>query len=108
MQLDPDFVLIARTDARGAHGGSLDEAITRANLFLEAGADLAFVEGRPRRRRSRVVCRPVKGPIFYNQTGISPRLSARRRWPRSASRIAILPVRRCARPSCACTTWPWR
>jgi len=27
--LDPDFVLIARTDARGAHGGSLDEAIRR-------------------------------------------------------------------------------
>ena len=30
-QADPDFVLIARTDARGAHGGSLDEAIRRAN-----------------------------------------------------------------------------
>src|SRR5262245_27782528 len=30
-EVDPDFVLIARTDARGAHGGSLDEAIRRAN-----------------------------------------------------------------------------
>src|SRR5204863_1763998 len=26
-ELDPDFVLIARTDARGAHGGSLEAAI---------------------------------------------------------------------------------
>ena len=42
---DPDFVLIARTDARGAVGGSLDEAIKRANAYLEAGADVAFVEG---------------------------------------------------------------
>ncbi len=43
--LDPEFVLIARTDSRGAHGGSLDEAIWRANALLDAGADLAFVEG---------------------------------------------------------------
>src|SRR3989442_13625709 len=44
-ELDPDFVLIARTDARGARGGSLDEAIRRANAYLEAGADLPFVGG---------------------------------------------------------------
>ena len=41
----PTSSLIARTDARGAHGGSLDEAIRRANAYLEAGADMAFVEG---------------------------------------------------------------
>ena len=40
--LDSDFVLIARTDARGAHGGSLDIAIERANAYLSAGAYLAF------------------------------------------------------------------
>src|SRR5688572_16455588 len=34
--LDPDFVLIARTDARGASGGSLDDAIGRVNAYLEA------------------------------------------------------------------------
>src|SRR5918994_5770985 len=73
--LDPDFVLIARTDARGAHGGSLDEAIRRANAYLEAGADMAFVEGPTSVDEVRRVCREVKGPIFYNQTGISPRLS---------------------------------
>ena len=73
--LDPDFVIIARTDARGAHGGSLEEAIARANLFLEAGADLAFIEGPASREEIARVCREVKGPVFYNQTGISPRLS---------------------------------
>jgi 2-methylisocitrate lyase-like PEP mutase family enzyme len=74
--LDPDFVLIARTDARGAHGGSLDEAIRRANAYLEAGADLAFVEGPTSLEEIRRVCQEVHGPIFYNQTGLSPRLTA--------------------------------
>jgi 2-methylisocitrate lyase-like PEP mutase family enzyme len=75
LALDPDFVLVARTDARGAHGGSLEEAVARANLFLEAGADLAFVEGPTTREEVAAVCRGVRGPVFYNQTGLSPRLS---------------------------------
>jgi 2-methylisocitrate lyase-like PEP mutase family enzyme len=74
--LDPDFVLIARTDARGAHGGSLDEAIRRANAYLEAGADLAFVEGPTSLDEVRRVCREVRGRVFYNQTGVSPRLTS--------------------------------
>jgi 2-methylisocitrate lyase-like PEP mutase family enzyme len=73
--LDPDFVVIARTDARGAHGGSLDEAIRRANAYLEAGADLAFVEGPTSLEEVGRVCGEVRGPIFYNQTGVSPRLT---------------------------------
>jgi 2-methylisocitrate lyase-like PEP mutase family enzyme len=39
---DPDFVIIARTDAAEAHG--LDEAIRRGKAYLEAGADVIFVE----------------------------------------------------------------
>src|SRR5215468_2052371 len=74
-ELDPDFVLIARTDARGATGGSLDEAIRRANAYLAAGADLAFVEGPTSIEEVRRICREVKGPVFYNQTGVSPRFS---------------------------------
>ena len=38
----PDFLIIARTDARTAHG--LDEALRRAALYAEAGADILFVE----------------------------------------------------------------
>jgi len=70
-ELDPDFVLIARTDARGATGGSLDEAIRRANAYLAAGADLAFVEGPTSVEEVRRVCREVKGPVFYNQTAVT-------------------------------------
>jgi 2-methylisocitrate lyase-like PEP mutase family enzyme len=73
--LDPDFVLIARTDARGAHGGSLDEAIRRANAYVDAGADMAFVEGPTSLAEVQRVCREVRGPVFYNQTGVSPRLT---------------------------------
>ena len=39
---DPDFVLIARTDARAVEG--LDAALARAAAYLEAGADVLFVE----------------------------------------------------------------
>jgi len=39
---DPDFIIIARTDAAEAHG--LDEAIKRAWAFRKAGADVLFVE----------------------------------------------------------------
>ncbi len=36
---DPDFFIVARTEARGAVGGSLDEVIRRLQLYAEAGAD---------------------------------------------------------------------
>ena len=39
---DPDFIIIARTDA--APGLGLDEAIRRAQAFRKAGADVCFVE----------------------------------------------------------------
>ena len=49
---DPDFVVIARTDARSVSG--LDEAVARANLALHAGADMAAVPQR------------VAGPCMLN------------------------------------------
>src|SRR5438876_4940228 len=43
-RLDPDFVLIARTDAYGAVGGSLEEAIWRGRAYADAGVDLVWSE----------------------------------------------------------------
>ena len=40
---DPDFVIIARTDALAVHGW--DETVRRAEAYYEAGADLVFVDG---------------------------------------------------------------
>ncbi|KAK9270878.1 hypothetical protein L1049_026464 [Liquidambar formosana] len=39
---DSDFFLVARTDARAKTG--LSDAISRANIYMEAGADACFVE----------------------------------------------------------------
>lgn len=75
---DADFVLIARTDARGAVGGSLDEAIDRANAYCEAGADVAFVEGPVDEAELERVGRKVNAPLLYNTAGISPRLPPER------------------------------
>ena len=44
---------------------------------LDAGADMAFVEGPVDVAEVKRVCAEVKGPILYNQTGISPRFSQR-------------------------------
>jgi len=60
----PDFTIIARTDARAV--ASLDEAITRANLAIEAGADMAFVEAPQTREEVATIPREVSGPCLLN------------------------------------------
>ena len=40
---DPDFILCARTDARGVFG--LEETINRSKHYIDAGADMIFPEG---------------------------------------------------------------
>lgn len=40
---DPDFIICARTDARGVSG--IDDAIARAMLYAKAGASMIFPEG---------------------------------------------------------------
>lgn len=69
-----DFLIIARTDARGAVGGSVDEAISRANRYLEEGADIAFVEGPTTKAEVEEIGAALNGYLLYNATGISPLL----------------------------------
>ena len=66
---NPDFMLIARTDARGTGDGSLEDAIDRVNAFLEAGADIAFVEGPTDEAELERIGREVDGPLVYNFVG---------------------------------------
>jgi 2-methylisocitrate lyase-like PEP mutase family enzyme len=61
---DPDFLVIARTDARAVAG--FEEAVTRANLALEAGAGMAFLEAPQTMDEVRAVPRLVKGPCLLN------------------------------------------
>jgi len=73
---DPDLVVMARTDAIAVYG--IDEAIRRANLYREAGADLLFVEAPETVEQMRQICAEVKGPTFANNLpgGRSPCLTA--------------------------------
>ncbi len=41
---DPDFVIIARTDAVNAVGGSMEEAIERGKRYADVGADMVWPE----------------------------------------------------------------
>lgn len=53
-------LVIGRTDALGAEG--MDEAIRRAKLYQDAGADLVFVDGIKKIAEVEAVARHVQGP----------------------------------------------
>jgi 2-methylisocitrate lyase-like PEP mutase family enzyme len=74
-ELEPDFLLIARCDARGVAGGSVDDLIKRANAYLDAGADMIFPEALTSEAEVERCAREIKGPLHYNRTGVSPRLT---------------------------------
>lgn len=54
-----DILIIARTDARHGHG--LDEALTRAEAFHAAGADILFVEAPHSEAEMRRICSELPG-----------------------------------------------
>lgn len=61
---NPNFTIIARTDARAVIG--FDEAVRRANAALGAGADVAFIEAPQTLEEVRAVPKLVKGPCLLN------------------------------------------
>ena len=63
-KIDPNFMVIARTDSRASLG--FDEAIRRANAAIDAGADMAFVEAPQTLDEVKAVPRLVKGPCMLN------------------------------------------
>jgi 2-methylisocitrate lyase-like PEP mutase family enzyme len=75
---DADLVIIARSDARAIEG--LAAAIDRVNAYLEAGADVGFVEAPQSEDELRIVAREVKGPALVNvfEGGKTPMLPASR------------------------------
>lgn len=69
-ELDPDFLVIARTDARGAVGGSLDEVIRRGKAYLDAGADMIFPDGLTNPDELERCVKEIGGPIHYNMAAL--------------------------------------
>ena len=74
-EMEPDVVLIARCDARGVAGGSIEEVVRRGKAYMDAGMDVFFPEGLLTREEMEQVAREVKAPMLYNRTGVSPNLS---------------------------------
>ena len=67
-----DILILARTDARGTHG--LDEAIARAQIFQQIGADMSFVEAPHSIDEMKRICDEVEGPKMANmlEGGLTP------------------------------------
>ena len=75
---DKDFVVIARTDAKGVNG--FDDSVRRAKMYLEAGADAIFPEAMESREEFERFAKAVPGAILLaNMTefGKSPLLDVR-------------------------------
>jgi 2-methylisocitrate lyase-like PEP mutase family enzyme len=72
---DPDFVIVARTDARAVEG--IDGAIGRANRYGAAGADVCFIEAPEGRDELERIPRQVRFPLLVNMLsgGVTPILT---------------------------------
>lgn len=99
---DPDFAIIARTDARAVEG--FDGAVERARRYREAGADVIFPEALESREEFAEFGRRVDAPLFANLTefGRTPTLEPAELetlgyriaiYPASALRVALYAMR---------------
>jgi methylisocitrate lyase len=65
-QLDPNFLIIARTDARTSEG--LDKAIDRAKAYVDAGAEMIFPEAMQNEKEFEAMRKAVSVPLLANMT----------------------------------------
>jgi 2-methylisocitrate lyase-like PEP mutase family enzyme len=88
---DPDFLIIARTDARGVHG--FDDAINRGRAFAKLGVDAVFVEAPQSEAELEEIPRALQDvPLLVNvfKGGKTPMLPVER-LQQMGYRIAIYP-----------------
>jgi methylisocitrate lyase len=74
---DPEFVIMARTDAASVEG--LAAAIARARAYVHAGADMIFAEALTSLEEYRMFCQAVEAPVLANITefGRTPLLTVK-------------------------------
>lgn len=63
---DPNFTLIARTDARASEG--LEKAISRAKAYVDAGADMIFPEALQNEAEFEAFRKAIDVPLLANMT----------------------------------------
>jgi 2-methylisocitrate lyase-like PEP mutase family enzyme len=88
----PEFVIIARTDARAVEG--LEQALRRARIYREAGADALFIEALTSEAEAAEAIRAFPGvPLLFNwaEGGKTPPLSLAR-VTELGYRIVIFPI----------------
>ena len=88
----PEFVIIARTDARAVEG--LEQALERARLYREAGADVLFIEALVSEAEVEEAARAFPGvPLLFNwaEGGKTPPVSLAR-LTELGYRIVIFPI----------------
>lgn len=91
-RIDPDFVIIARTDARAVEG--LQDALDRAARYLDAGADVLFVEAPEDDEEIEAIAHRFRGvPLLFNwaEGGRTPPVSLDI-LERLGFRIVIFPI----------------
>jgi len=93
---DPDFFIIARTDARAIEG--LESAVRRARIYIDAGADAIFPEALESADEFRTFARHLakeggKAPLVANMTefGKTPYLSVAE-FEELGYRLVLFPV----------------
>jgi methylisocitrate lyase len=93
---DPDFLVVARTDARAVEG--LEAAVRRAATYVEAGADVIFPEALETAEEFRTFAQAlskqgIKAPLLANMTefGKTPYLSVAE-FEELGYRIVLFPV----------------
>ncbi len=95
---DPDFVIIARVDARAPLG--FDEAVKRGKAYVDAGADMIFPEALESEAEFRSYAKEIPAPLLANMTefGKTPYFNAGQFremgyrmviFPASAMRVAL-------------------
>ncbi len=75
---NPDFLIMARTDARTTHG--IDEAIRRGKLYAQAGADVIFIESPESEEEMALINKEIDAYTLANMVegGRTPLLSNER------------------------------
>jgi methylisocitrate lyase len=88
---NPDFLLIARTDARAVEG--FDAAVERGLRYLDAGADAIFIEALQTEEEFGRYAELVQAPLLANMTefGKTPMLSVDE-FSRLGYRMVIFPM----------------
>jgi len=90
-RVNPDFLIIARVDAKAVYG--FDDAVKRAHAYLDAGADMIFPEALTTPEEFEEFAKQVKAPLLANMTefGKTPYLTVQE-FERFGYNMVIFPM----------------